>query len=208
MNSINQPGWSTSGDQSPMAGRDQYITYGRTEDSRTTDVKLDRQRESWVTSRRVAVLSVISSLVTVGTFAWTAYRSTAAWSATSQTSAVDGVAARVAELVASLWLPVAASLVLLVITIDAWQYWNARRKKWPAFPRRRSMRRALVPGPAGSNKFYRATARAECAECRGNNRPEVFGKLYRAPDDTGGRLTYRCSNKHVTKFRGHSLFAD
>ncbi|MGQ7311086.1 hypothetical protein ACUOFU_05210 [Microbacterium arabinogalactanolyticum] len=206
---IDQSGWSTSGSNSPMAGRDQqnhtYNYYGLTEGGRRTDVIFGSTTPSSVTTEKLSVLSIASNLATIIALVWTIITTMVQLGADAGVEP-PGLFERLVSLAGNTWIPCAAMAVLLAITIALWRYRAARKRRWPIFYRRLSLRRPLVPRRSGG--FVRARVAAECVTCKEENRPGVYGRLYRTRSDRDGIVTYRCQNKHVSKFRSRSVFAE
>lgn len=204
---FNQPGWQTLGNNSPMAGRDVNITYAQTGDGQRVPVELRNEQPSWVTSTKAQIIAFASTVLSLLISLWTVLGPNINWGLWLQvSSASEFVNAVTATMSAGLPLFMTA-LVSVALTIVAWEYYLARKRNFPSYPGRLSLRRALIPSTSKPGTFSRTKVYAECPECRADNRPDIFARLFSYGRNATGEVRYRCPNGHVGQFRGRSVFS-
>lgn len=202
-----QRGWASFGDNSPMAGGDQHNYYGVSEGGRKTRVILEKESPSLISSTSTAVWSLLASIAAIGSSIWTISHFINGWPNWQAGSNLQTFLPKVAALFSSNGAILTGTVVLLVVAIAGWTYWNDRRRALPVFHRRHSLRRSLIPLRNRPGFFLRAKVYAECVACKDDNRPDVYGKLFCHPGDEAGIVRYKCKNGHLEAFRGRSIFA-
>lgn len=205
---FNQPGWQTLGDNSPMAGRDVNITYAQTGDGQRVPVELRNEKASWVTSTKAQIIAFVSTVLSFAITLWTVFGPSINWGLWLQISSISGFVDTITATLSAGLPYFIAILVCMAISIVAWRNYRARKRNFPSYPGRFSLRRALIPSSSRPGTFTRTRVYAECPECRADNRPGIFARLFSYDRNAAGEVRYKCRNGHIGQFRGRSVFSD